>query len=124
MVIGPEQLEGTVTALPQAMPNDRIPIRIVSNRPAQRLLLVYDVRLEHENPLPKLARRILEHLQAATLGLEANRVGEISKGQKYMPDMMDAYDAIAHSRASKELDLMASAPYWVEEPFMLSTKRQ
>ncbi len=60
VVVSPPELAAGLQAPTQAAPGDDIVVRVESERAAVCLLLVYDARLEHESPAPKLARRLLD----------------------------------------------------------------
>jgi hypothetical protein len=77
IVVKPVEFEAQLATPSTARPGEEIGVEIVLsslNAPALRastlnascLLLVYDARLEHESPVPKLARRIYESIRDAT----------------------------------------------------------
>lgn len=84
-VLHPEELTGSLHAPDTGMPGDRIVVKIGSNRRAKCLLLVYDARLEHESPVPKLAECVREHLEEATEGLGADRVIDLARRSAVRP---------------------------------------
>lgn len=77
VVIHPESFQASLTVPEKALPGASIPIRVESRPLAQCLLLVYDARLEHESPLPRLAQSIFQHVRDLTGGLHAGRVAEV-----------------------------------------------
>ncbi len=76
IVIKPVQFEATLTAPKTARPGAEIDVdvEIASSSPAFCWLLVYDARLEHESPVPKLAKRIYESARDATSRMAAGTV--------------------------------------------------
>jgi hypothetical protein len=74
-VIRPVALRASLDVPQAASPGAIISARIETDRPAHCLLLVYDARLEHEDPLTRLAQRIFVHLFEMTCGLWTRRVG-------------------------------------------------
>ena len=80
IVIKPIEFEATLQAPATAKPGELIDITLDTTG-ANGLfcwLLVYDARLEHESPLPKLAKRIYESVRDATRALA---VGEAQSAQ-------------------------------------------
>ncbi|MEK7865211.1 MAG: hypothetical protein AAB434_00915 [Planctomycetota bacterium] len=77
-VLHPEELTGSLTAPDTGLPGDRIVVKVGSSHRAKCLLLVYDARLEHESPTPRLAECIRGHIEDATEQLGNNRVLELS----------------------------------------------
>ncbi len=69
IVIRPLDLHGRLLVPAEAGPGADIAVRVESAIPAACLLLVYDARLEHESPLPKLAKRMIEAMRAGGQGL-------------------------------------------------------
>jgi hypothetical protein len=70
VVVRPADVVASLTAPAQAQPGAEIAVRVETDWPASCLLLVYDARLEHESPVPKMAKRLLEAIRAATLDLK------------------------------------------------------
>lgn len=66
VVVRPVELRATLGAPKEARPGDEVAVRVEASAPAACLLLVYDARLEHESPVPKLAKRIFEQVRDAT----------------------------------------------------------
>jgi hypothetical protein len=66
VVVRPVELKATLDAPKEARPGDEIAVRVEVGAPAACLLLAYDARLEHESPLPKLAKRIFEQVRDTT----------------------------------------------------------
>ncbi len=83
IVIKPVAFEATLTAPSTAQPGEEIeiyldvtaPLSVSADGPqatgAYCWLLAYDARLEHESPVPKLAKRIYESVRDATVNLAA-----------------------------------------------------
>lgn len=81
MLIKPVDFEATLSIPATAVPGEAIPVEITLTNeadnqptPAYCWLLVYDVRLEHESPLPKLAKQIYESMRNSAGNLKANGV--------------------------------------------------
>ncbi|MGD2039381.1 MAG: hypothetical protein PVH11_01055 [Anaerolineae bacterium] len=70
VVVHPTETRATLAAPRQAEPGAEIAIRVEADRPAACLLLVYDARLEHESPLPKLGAKLMEGIRASTGNLK------------------------------------------------------
>jgi hypothetical protein len=66
VVIRPGDLVASLSAPERAAPGDEIAIRVEADRPASCLLLVYDARLEHESPVPKLGKGLMDAIRAGT----------------------------------------------------------
>ena len=63
VVIRPAESSGRLSGPTTAVPGSPIDLTLKTDRPATCLLVVYDPRLQHENPLPKLSKKIFEHLR-------------------------------------------------------------
>jgi len=80
IVIKPIAFEAALSAPQSARPGDTIDVHVdlppfaAEARAAFCWLLVYDARLEHESPAPKLAKRIYESARDATHNLSAGPV--------------------------------------------------
>jgi hypothetical protein len=70
VVVHPAETRAALTAPRQAEPGAEIAIRVETDRPAACLLLVYDARLEHESPLPKLGAKLMEAIRTSTSTLK------------------------------------------------------
>jgi hypothetical protein len=79
VVIQPVNLEASLDVPEETEPGALISTRVGTDRPAHCLLLVYDARLEHEDPLPRLAQRIFHQVQDGTQKLGAQRLKEAAK---------------------------------------------
>ena len=85
IVIKPVAFEATLTTPEAARPGEEIPVHIALRSslsdavPASAFcwLLVYDARLEHESPVPKLAKGIYESIQDATYNLADGFVSNV-----------------------------------------------
>ncbi len=87
IVVKPVAFEAALTAPPTAQPGQEIGIQISeSGAGAFCLLLVYDARLEHESPTPKLARRIYESVRDATGNLTAGQVPSAREQKQFVPE--------------------------------------
>ena len=69
VVVHPGDLAASLSAPDTAEPGAEIGVRIETDRPAACLLLVYDARLEHESPIPKLGRHMIDAIRAGTKDL-------------------------------------------------------
>ncbi|HSR31642.1 MAG TPA: hypothetical protein VLY63_13835, partial [Anaerolineae bacterium] len=66
VVVYPIDLVAHISAPERAEPGAEIPVRVETDRPGACLLLVYDARLEHESPVPKLGKQLMDAIRAAT----------------------------------------------------------
>ncbi|MGB8644276.1 MAG: alpha-2-macroglobulin family protein [Anaerolineae bacterium] len=77
IVIKPSALAAALAAPDTAAPGAEIEVRIEAQAGpgvgTDCLLLVYDARLEHESPIPKLARQIYENMREGTRGFTAGQ---------------------------------------------------
>jgi hypothetical protein len=94
-VIRPLDLEGSLSAPDQAAPGDQITLTLKAS-PGPRLpstvhclLLVYDARLEHESPLPKLGRRQYQAIRDASGKLGDGPAPDATK--LYPPDLLRSF---------------------------------
>jgi hypothetical protein len=93
VVIKPVPFAATLTAPKTARPGEELDIYIeiplpepdAAPVPAFCWLLVYDVRLEHESPLPKLAKQIYESVRDASLNLLAGPAPSATEAQRLGP---------------------------------------
>jgi hypothetical protein len=76
--VRPEEAKLSLDAPERALPGAEIAVRLESSRAGHCLLLVYDARLEHEDPLPKLAERLFRHLKSGTEGLRSGAIAPLS----------------------------------------------
>ncbi len=79
VVFRPVELTASLEAPEETEPGAVISARLETDRPAYCLLLVYDARLEHEDPLPRLAQRIFHQVRDGTQGLGAQRLREVAR---------------------------------------------
>lgn len=79
VVIRPVELEARLEAPETALPGQVVVAEVETARPAHCLLLVYDARLEHESPLPKLARRLFRQVRDSRHGLAAQRLAPLAE---------------------------------------------
>ncbi|RMF36574.1 MAG: hypothetical protein D6759_03465, partial [Chloroflexi bacterium] len=92
VVIKPVAFEARLAAPETARPGDAIEVEITITPshadappiPAYCWLLVYDARLEHESPLPKLAKGIYESIRDATHNLALDTVASAEE-QEWAP---------------------------------------
>jgi hypothetical protein len=88
IVIKPIEFEAALQAPATARPGDMIDVTIEVSPPGTTVfcwLLVYDARLEHESPLPKLAKRIYESVRDASRVLV---VGEAQSAQEHLSELL------------------------------------
>ena len=78
VLVRPVELRANVDAPETALPGQVMVARVEVDRPAECLLLVYDARLEHESPLPKLAKRLYTHVRDSTGALSAQRLAPLA----------------------------------------------
>lgn len=78
VVMWPVGLKASLDAPAEAAPGATISVRVETDGPATCLLLVYDPRLEHEDPLTRLARCIFEHIFDSTWRLDARHVSHVA----------------------------------------------
>jgi hypothetical protein len=85
IVVKPIEFEAALHAPATAKPGDLIDVSISISSGVRGFcwLLVYDARLEHESPLPKLAKRIYESARDASRALA---VGEAKSAQEKMDE--------------------------------------
>lgn len=70
VIVHPHGATASLSAPEKAAPGEEIPVRIESDTPASCLFLVYDARLEHESPVPKLAKGMIDALRSSTRDLK------------------------------------------------------
>jgi hypothetical protein len=124
IVIRPVAFEATLTAPATARPGQAIDVQIDlssldasrSTLPAFCWLLAYDARLEHESPVPRLAKCIYESVRAATNQLA---VGQAPDGhdQRWAPPRPPT--AVLGRIAAGATPLAAAAPM----PMEISARR-
>jgi len=78
VVVRPVELAAGLLAPGTALPGAEIAVRVEAERPAVCLLLVYDARLEHESPRPKLARQMIAALRRDTGRLKEGGVPSLA----------------------------------------------
>lgn len=91
VVVRPMELQAVIDVPETALPGQVMTARIEVDRPAKCLLLVYDARLEHESPLPKLAKRLFTHVRDATRGLAAQRLAPLARAKAKQYQMWVEY---------------------------------
>lgn len=101
VVIRPVAVAASVDVPATTLPDQVIAARVQTDKPSQCLLLVYDVRLEHEDPLPKLAKQILTQIRDGTRALDAQRLERVAtadpKQMAYWADYPIRYRAMEPS---------------------------
>ncbi len=157
IVIKPVAFEATLSAPPTAQPGEEIEIYLnidppfpTGEEPRERQtpmpafcwLLAYDARLEHESPVPKLAKRIYESIRDGSGNLAAGQVPDARDQRWTLPEdavlgisgaglrapqplqvlRMAAMEAVSYSLAAepaKAMPIVAEAG--VETPVMVVT---
>jgi hypothetical protein len=74
VVVHPSEVEARLSAPERAEPGEEIAVRVEADRAGACLLLVYDARLEHESPVPKLGKQLVEAMRAGTEDLKEQTV--------------------------------------------------
>ena len=92
VVVRPQEVSARLCAPERAEPGAEIAVRVEADRPCACLLAVYDVRLEHESPLPKLGKQLYDAIRIGTASLREQTVAALSKvpwgwGNPLGPDM-------------------------------------
>jgi hypothetical protein len=91
VVIRPQEVSARLSAPERAEPGAEIAIRVEADRPCACLLAVYDVRLEHESPLPKLGKQMYDAIRTGTERFREHTVPSLSNmpwgwGNPFGPD--------------------------------------
>jgi len=94
IVVKPVEFEAQLATPTTARPGEEIGVEVAlssldashSTLHAACLLLVYDARLEHESPVPKLAKRIYESVRDATGSLNVGQAPDANDKQWAPPD--------------------------------------
>lgn len=94
VVIRPVQFEARLILPPVAQPGEEIDVTIELDTPPNNpgafcWLLAYDARLEHESPIPKLAKRIYESVRQSSQNFEAENVLPASDVHWMPPGLFD-----------------------------------
>jgi hypothetical protein len=118
VVIRPADVTACLSAPGEARPGDEIAVRVETDRPGACLLLVYDARLEHESPLPKLGKQMYEAIRTGTANLKEQSAPALATrppwgwGYPYDLDGMVLRSMVAMPMAvpSPTVTKMAAAP--------------
>jgi hypothetical protein len=124
VVIRPVAFTATVRAPQTARPGSEIDVYVeippagadTDPLPAFCWLLVYDARLEHESPLPKLARRIYDSVRNASASLVSHPVANVLRADSDTPKRMSftagapMMQAMVREAGVMPLPPMATAP--------------
>ena len=78
VVIRPLEVSARLSAPERAEPGAEICVRVEADRPCACLLAVYDVRLEHESPLPKLGKQLYDAIRIGTAHFKEQTVSSLS----------------------------------------------
>ena len=119
IVVKPVEFEAQLATPSTARPGEEIGVEIAlsslnapalgaSTLSAACLLLAYDARLEHESPVPKLARRIYESIRNATGNLSAGPAPDGNDQQWAPPDDRMFIRAMAGAPPSSPVMLQAA----------------
>ena len=79
VIIRPVDCETTLDVPEESQPGALLPVGISSSKKTSCLLVVYDARLEHEDPLPKLSKKLFEHLRSNRHAVQHVRPKPISE---------------------------------------------
>ena len=113
VVVHPLDLKASLSAPERAAPGEEIAVRVETLHPASCLLLVYDARLEHESPLPKLGKQLMGAIRAATKDLKEQAAPALtampSWGWGYPPYMQDDMVFLAAAPAARAQRRMVMA---------------
>jgi hypothetical protein len=118
VVVKPVAFEAQLATPATARPGEEIGVEIAlssldASRPPLRascLLLVYDARLEHESPAPKLARRIYESIRDATRNLNTGHALDGNDPRWAPPDDLMFVRAMAGALPRGAMLTMAAPP--------------
>lgn len=111
--VRPDDAKLSLDAPERALPGAEITLRMQTSKPGQCVLLVYDARLEHEDPLPKLAERLFRHLRDVTTPLHAGAMEPLSKtllpgsAPSFMAGTARPMPAVMYAANSVDLDMPA-----------------
>jgi hypothetical protein len=93
VVVHPSEVEVHLLAPVKAEPGEEIAVCVEADGPGACLLLVYDARLEHESPVPKLGKQLMEAIRAGTEDLKEQTAPSMASvppwGWGYPPYMED-----------------------------------
>jgi hypothetical protein len=92
VVVAPVTVQAGIEAPQTALPGQLIEVNLTSDAPARGLLLVYDARLEHESPLPKLARCLFTHLRDRSGLLKVQRLAPLVRATSDQAEGWDTRD--------------------------------
>ncbi|MEJ2732194.1 MAG: hypothetical protein P8189_01275 [Anaerolineae bacterium] len=114
VVVHPNEAEAWLSAPERAEPGEEIAVRVEADRVGACLLLVYDARLEHESPVPKLGKQLMEVVRAGTEDLKEQTAPSLASappwGWGYPPYMEDGivqFAAAPVARASTRMPMAA-----------------
>ncbi len=114
VVVHPIDFKASLSVPKQAAPGDEITVRLQTEQPASCLLLVYDARLEHESPIPKLGKQLMDAIRGSTRNLKEQTAPTLAmlppRGWDYLAGM-DRLDAPRGARFMRAVPVpMAAAP--------------
>ena len=92
VVVHPAKATAALAAPEQAEPGAEIAVRIETGQPAACLLLVYDARLEHESPVPKLGGKLMESIRAVTGNLKEQTSPSLDQWNASFSPFSDDFD--------------------------------
>jgi len=113
-VIRPQEVSARLTAPERAEPGAEIAVRVEADRPCGCLLAVYDVRLEHESPLPKLGKQLYDAIRTGTAPLREQTVASLSKMPWGWGSPLGPYEMVYRSPKG-----LRSGPVFAAAPRML-----
>jgi hypothetical protein len=107
VIVHPPDVTAQLSAPEKAEPGAEIAVRVQADRAAACLLLVYDARLEHESPVPKLGKQLMDAIREGCADLKEQTAPALSSrppwgwDQPYlMDDMVPRAVPRAASRAA------------------------
>jgi hypothetical protein len=78
VVVHPPEVTASLSAPVKAEPGAEIAVRVEADRTAACLLLVYDARLEHESPVPKLGKQLMDAIRESSGDLKEQTAPTLS----------------------------------------------
>lgn len=129
VVIHPLEASASLSAPEKAAPGDEIAVSIESELPASCLFLVYDARLEHESPIPKLAKGMIDAVRSGTSDLKEQTAPTLASmpggpwGYPFWDNMLDGGALLRSMGPTMAMvkDLPAARPSMPVERVMAET---
>ncbi|MEM7798818.1 MAG: hypothetical protein AAF633_06500, partial [Chloroflexota bacterium] len=109
-LIAPQRLSCTLSGPEVVKPGTLVELELSSSRPATAVILVYDARLEHESPLPKLNKSTFEYLKSFSSQAQATEAKtiskEISQGSYFHLNLQHVWDERQYRSMRGGLDML------------------